>query len=908
MSAHLYELLKQRAARHPDAVAIGGQQGLVWKSLTGRELLDRVDRLAVELAALGVSDGDRVVYWLPNHWRTPVYLFAAWKLGAIIVPFDREMNPEGGARILAGVEPRLIVAGYGERPAWAGTADITEWWEPGSRGGAPPATPWTEPSEPIAVIVFTSGTTGTPKGVMLTHTNLIFQAGAVADRIPLDRSCRLAGILPLSHAFELGTLMYAIEAGAATHYVPSRRGPDILRVLQEQQITHMIVVPQVLTMMGRALQEQLQASVPAALYRAMMAIADRLPFATRRLLFRPVHRRLGGRLRLFIAGGAALPTETHRLWERLGVRVVQGFGVTECSPAIAIAAPDGSAPVGSVGPSLRGVEVRLSPEGELLVRGPNVMAGYWRDPERTAEVVHDGWYATGDLGTIDARGNIRIVGRARDLIVLPSGMNVWPHDVEDVLRGHPSVKDAAVVAVPTAGGGAALHAYLLPTSASDRATNVSRIVAEANARLAQHQRVATASWWEGADFPRTALLKVKRHLIPVPAPERAIVVESVLPSDDPVGQAIGGIAKVSTVQPAQTLAQLGLDSLSLVELAIALEEKTGKVVHEDTLRTEMTVDEVRAALQAAPARVDGVEGAEPDRRRMSIVPPTWLYTWGRPFRLLGTPFDWLLRYAGRPIVVLGLEHLDALPDRVILAGTHRSFADMSLVRYALSRSKSRGLLAKLITANAVKPNVTGSFAWAGVLVLGLHPVDQHLGREVSLRALTRTAKATGGSILIFPQGTHSTSEAELANDPSVRFRAGVAHLAEALDLPVVPFGLAGPERVIQPSPEAFDGFKIGGMPVSIHRAPLAIGFGPPLRLGPDETAQAFAARLEEVCAALTREAERAIADRCAGGPLPKDSAPARTNREGAFAHAESAFVHAGDGDAKRKLANGAHGG
>jgi 1-acyl-sn-glycerol-3-phosphate acyltransferase len=263
---------------------------------------------------------------------------------------------------------------------------------------------------------------------------------------------------------------------------------------------------------------------------------------------------------------------------------------------------------------------------------------------------------------------------------------------------------------------------------------------------------------------------------------------------------------------------------------------------------------------------------------MSIVPPTWLYTWGCPLRALGVPFDWLLRYAGTPIVVLGREHLDALPDRVILAGTHRSFADMSLVRYALAHSRSRRLVAKLITANAAEPSVAGPFAWVGVLVLGLHPVDQHLGREVSLRALARTAKATGGSVLIFPQGTHSTTEAEKADDPSVRFRAGVAHLAEALDRPVVPFGLAGPEHVIPPVPETFHGLKIAGLPVSVRRGPLAIAFGAPLRLEPGETAQAFAQRLQDVCAALTRRAEGAIRGEppdvaASSGPVSGGAAP-----------------------------------
>ncbi|MFN8632662.1 MAG: AMP-binding protein [Chloroflexota bacterium] len=859
MDTHLYALLRRRAERYPDSVAVGGQHGLIWKTLTGRELLELVDRTADELAALGVVEGDRVVYWVPNQWRTPVFLFATWKLGAVAVPFDREMNPEAGARILASVEPRAVIAGYGERPAWARDATIAEWWEPGTRGVVRTATgPWVEPSEPVAVIVFTSGTTGTPKGVMLTHANLSIQTESVVRRVPLDASCRVASMLPLSHAFELGTMVYAIAAGAATHYVPSRRRADVLRVFQEQRITHSIIVPQILTMMGRAVIEQLQAQLPDNVFRALMAAADRLPFAARRWLFWPVHRRLGGQLRLMIAGGAALPTETQQLWERLGVRVVAAFGVTECSPAIALAAPDGSTPIGSVGKAVHGVNVRLSSDGEVLVRGPNVMAGYWHDPERTAEVVHDGWYATGDLGTLDAEGNLRIVGRARDLIALPSGMNVWPQDVEEILRSHPAVKDAAVLAVPTSNGGATLHAYLLPTTASDRATNVSAIVAAGNARLAQHQRIATASWWEGTDFPRTALLKIKRHLLPLPEPGRATAVETVLSLDDPVGQVVAGLAKVATIRPDQTLAALGLDSLSLVELAIALEEKTGKAIEDDALHAGMTVDEVRAVLASTPSTAVAAHDGATVRSGIAIAPPLWPYTWGRPLRALMAPFDLLLRYAGQPIVVLGAEHLDRLPDQVILAGTHRGFPDLMLVRYALARSGSRRLLHRLIAANMTGPYFAGVFAWIGVLAFGMHPIDQRRGRDASLRALARVAQQSGSSIVIFPQGAHTTTEAELAGDPSVRFRSGVAHLAEALQTPVVPFGLAGPERVIPPQADAFHGLKIGGIPVSICRAPLAIAFGAPHRLAPGESIQAFTAGLQTDCLALTREAERAV--------------------------------------------------
>ena len=137
MAGHLYEVLRERAARWPDAVAVGGQHGLVWRTLTSRELLDRVDRLADELAALGVGAGDRVVAWLPSHWQTPAYFFAVWKLGAVLVPFDREMNPEAAARIVAVVEPRIVVVGGGARPAWAPDELTHEWWAPGEKAATP---------------------------------------------------------------------------------------------------------------------------------------------------------------------------------------------------------------------------------------------------------------------------------------------------------------------------------------------------------------------------------------------------------------------------------------------------------------------------------------------------------------------------------------------------------------------------------------------------------------------------------------------------------------------------------------------------------------------------------------------------------------------------------------------------
>jgi long-chain acyl-CoA synthetase len=860
--AHLYQILTLRAERFPSAIALGAEEGLRWRTLDSRQLLALVDVAARELAARGVGSGDRVVLWTPRGLRTPILLFASWKLGAVVVPFDKDMNPQAAADILAAVEPRAVILGFDQRPAWA-PSNAMPWWpadEPGDAAPQPQA-PWQAPDEQLAAVFFTSGTTGQPKGCMITHGNLCAQLAAFEERIALDADCRLGSILPLSHLFELTCgLLYPMLRGAAVHYIPSRRGSDIVRVLQEQRITHMMAVPQLLSLMGNALEQRLQSSLPASAYRALLALADRAPMAARRRLFFMVHRQIGGHLRLMLAGGAPLSIETQRTWERLGVDVVQGYGSSECSPVVACGVPRHT-PAGSVGRPLQGVQVRLTDAGELQVRGPNVMRGYWHEAQRTAQVLSaDGWYATGDLADIDSDHNIWLRGRARDLIVLPSGMNVWPEDVEDALRSDPSVRDAAVLAVSTPGGGTRLHAYLLPAQVNARGADPTGIITRVNSRLAAHQRVASASWWPEPDFPRTSTLKVRRHLLPQPAAETSGDVAAPPVEGDPVAEAVAGIAHVSSVSEDQTLAQLGLDSLGLVELSAQLEERTGRVLAESALSTEMTVADLRTALSTAVPDAGGGDLERADK----LPVPAWFYRYGWPVRpLLTAPFD-LIYHVGIPrTIVLGADQLRGLPSTVVFAGNHRSFADMPLVRVALGRTPARRFARRLVIAAMAEgegwQSPLARYVSAG---FGLYPLDRLTHREASLRRLAALARG-GNAVLIFPQGTHARPVDEQGDPPVVRFKTGVAHVAEALDAPVVPFGLAGTEDAMPPFVEDFHGLVIGGVPVSLRRTVLAIAFGAPIRQARDETAQHFVERLEQLsyrlaagADAVRREVER----------------------------------------------------
>jgi 1-acyl-sn-glycerol-3-phosphate acyltransferase len=358
---------------------------------------------------------------------------------------------------------------------------------------------------------------------------------------------------------------------------------------------------------------------------------------------------------------------------------------------------------------------------------------------------------------------------------------------------------------------------------------------------------------------------VRRHLLPPPSATQTVAVEPVLADDDPVGQVIAGIARVPAVLPGQTLGGLGLDSLGLVELALALEEKTGKAVGDGDLRLDMAVEQVRASLAATPEREADATGTRLVRGTWA-APPVWPYTWGRLLRFLSFPVDLLYRYAVTRTVVIGHEHLDGLSPRVIFAGTHHGFADMPLVRYALARSPACHLARRLVVATVA----TGIFhhrfygPWA-LLAFGLYPLSQSSDRDASLRGLIRLAKM-GNVMLIFPQGVHTWPEQERSGDPAVRFRPGVAYLAEALSAPVLPFGLAGTERLVPPSLEDYRGRRILGIPLVLRRGPVVIAFGPPLHLRPGEPPDEFAARLQTTCYALTRQAEAALGDTLVAQP------------------------------------------
>jgi long-chain acyl-CoA synthetase len=526
--ATLLELLDGAIRRFADRPAVGLWHDDGSRSTWTYRELDRRSRLAAWRLRneLGLQPGDRILTWSPSSPELPAAYLGAMRARLILVPLDLKMSTDAIAGILDRAEPRHLILGTGRDapdPATAGLQDFPTTTVDALSAEPDPATfptdweaqleAWERPRpEDVWDLIFTSGTTGTPKGVMVAHDNLLATLEAIDHVLPpLDH--RIVSVLPLSHLFEQAIgLIYALSVGADILYVRSRNPRVLFEALRTHRVTSMIVVPQVLDLFWSAIEREAERSGRARTFERLRRVARLFPYRARRLLFRTVHRRLGGGVRLFVSSGAFLPPALQQAWEDLGVVVVQGYGSSENGFGTCTTPQDHG--LGTVGRPMPPVELRIADDGEVQFRGPTLFKGYWRDPVATAAAIDaDGWYHTGDIGHLDPGGRLVLSGRTKDRIVLPNGFKVYPEDIENALRVA-GLRDT--VAVETRPG--RIEAVILPGSAGEddpdaRKVAVDAAVRAANAALGPNQRVAGWRLWPDDDFPRTHTLKVRRDPI-----------------------------------------------------------------------------------------------------------------------------------------------------------------------------------------------------------------------------------------------------------------------------------------------------------------------------------------------------------------------------------------------------------
>jgi long-chain acyl-CoA synthetase len=797
-------LLDEMALRHDLAVALQRTENDGLSRLSFREWRERSLACAARLSALGVGSGARVLLAGQNHPSWPVAFFGILMAGATVVPLDAAIEPDVAKTLADASGALVLLADADVRRRVAGALDprvrVVDLHESVAVGA--PAEVLDVDSSAVAALIYTSGTTGTPKGVALTHKNLTALIASLAPLFPLGKDDRVLSVLPLHHTFELTSgMLLPLSRGARVVYLDQLNAERLEHALKAGRITGLVGVP--------ALWEMLERRILARVAERGALVSHVFDFAVElnrslgkstgidvgRVLFGPVHHGLGGHLKFLVSGGAALPERTHQTFAGLGLHLAEGYGLTEASPVLTVAEAGPGARPGHVGKPIPGVEIRIDAPnddgiGEVLARGPNVMLGYAGDDESTKSTIDEsGWLHTGDLGKLDRKGRLVIVGRKKDVIVSPNGENVYPDDVEARLGRVEHVEELAVIALADGRGRECVACVAVPaadaeTSRSERHARASAALEQAFAKLPLGQRPAVVTLWD-APLPRTTTRKVKR------AELRNTVEAARRPSDAPavsvsgerasaVRAAVALIARREPrdIQPGMSLrGDLGFDSLMLLELLVALEAQAGRTLDAESLNASVTVGDAEALFRRASDARRGTTASivEEDERPLDVPEPLrraamhWL---GRA--QLGF-YDSVLttKVSGRA----NIPH----NRNVIVAANHASHLDMGLVKYALGSYGTDivSLAAQdyFFEGNRFRKAYFENFT-------NLVPMP----RTGALRQALRTVGdllEQGKTVLLFPEGTRTT-------DGSIReFKPIVGHLALHYGVDVLPVYLDG---------------------------------------------------------------------------------------------------------------------
>ncbi|HEV7675447.1 MAG TPA: AMP-binding protein, partial [Candidatus Angelobacter sp.] len=480
---------------------------------TYRQVAELAFRFARELESRGISKGDRVLLWGDNSAEWVGAFFGCMLRAVVAVPMDRVAAPDFAQRVMSDVDPKLIICAsaltvHAATRPYLELENLSNTLLPRS---AESYAPVEFSRDDTAQIVFTSGTTAEPRGVVLTHGNILASVDPIEREFPKYRKSewlfhpiRFLELLPLSHVFgQFMGMFIPTLLGGTVHFQDSFKPTDIITAIKSERISVLVAVPRVVESLKNKLRDDLGAYIDKNWDRA-----EKEHFLKRWWRFRKIRRRFGWKFWAIISGGAALDQNTEEFWRRLGYVVVQGYGLTETSSLISLNHPF---KVGrrSIGKVLPGREMKLDPEtGEILVRGENVARQYWQGKGLKPVTGEEGWFRTGDLGSMDEEGNLYFKGRSKNVIVTPAGLKIYPEDLEQALRKQPQVRDVVVVGVAKGGNAEACAVLLLNNSDSGNTA-----VANANQTLADFQKIRRWFVWPDDDFPRTSTQKPKLELI-----------------------------------------------------------------------------------------------------------------------------------------------------------------------------------------------------------------------------------------------------------------------------------------------------------------------------------------------------------------------------------------------------------
>lgn len=737
-----------------NAIAFVEQTPYRTREYSYREIQDGISRAAGSLRRLNLVRGDRLILQGENSARWTMTFYASVLSGIVVVPIDASFSQEFVGKIRAATSAKFV----------ASDANLAEWNSLFS--GGDPFLPSIESGpEDLLEIIYTSGTTAEPKGVMITHGNILSNLEPIHREIQKYKKYAIpfsplgfVHLIPLSHLFGqiMGLFIPQMLRGKVIFTEPA--ASNIVRSVKSNRASVVICVPQQLTLLRKHIQKMQPIPERTVSRKGVPGVLIRWWH------YRKIHRVFGWKFWAFISGGASLPLPEEKFWKMLGYVVIQGYGLTETAPSVTITHPL-KLKEGAVGQKLPGIEVKVAEDGEILVRGPNVTPGYYQDAASTEQAFSDGWLRTGDLGHFDETGNLILLGRKKEVIVTSEGLNVYPQDVESVLNADPRVRDSAVVAREQEGR-TLVHAVLILKEGVSQ-DEVAGIVSDANKKLENYQHIRSWSLWYERELPRTSTGKLKRIAIA----HGDTRVQSASPQ---TAESILARLRSDSDRSDDTLhleQDLGLSSLERVELMVELEEATGVPIDEAAFARAKTLGEIAHIIDANPVS-----------KNASSSYPKWKWPLNplvRLFRFLSTytiVFP-LLRIRFR-VTSEGVKNLPAPYRPVLFVSNHQSIIDPVVILRALPFAYRHRM------APAMGPRMKLEMILAAIFFQS-YPLPQS---SVGLReAIKHTGELVdqGYSPLVFPEG------ARTKNGQMTPFQQGVGVIARNIGIPVVPVEIRG---------------------------------------------------------------------------------------------------------------------
>ncbi|MDO4462050.1 MAG: AMP-binding protein [Bacteroidia bacterium] len=773
-----------------DKIALRAENG----NVTYKQLLSRAKTFSATIA-----NQEKVLILSENRPAWAYAVFGIWQAGAITVPVDATSTATDIAYIIDDCKPESMFVSEGRtslaqealaiashKPTIINIDNIEA--EAISKENSTTAEEFKYDQERVALIVYTSGTTGSPKGVMLTFDNMMANIGAVSEEVKIFRKDLITmALLPLHHILPLlGTLVAPLVTEGSIAFCPSMAAGDLMKTLKDHKVNMIIGVPRLYATLVKGIMDKINASAAG---RIMYKLCEKLQCAwLSKAIFGEVHKKMGGHIEYLVSGGAALDAEIAKTLKTLGFNLLEGYGMTEASPIIAFTRPHKLVP-GSAGQPMPSVQVEIR-DGEICAKGRNIMKGYYNRPEETAQILKDGWLYTGDLGYLDDKQRLFITGRRKEIIVLSNGKNVNPHEIEYKIENYAAmVKECGIM--PNAD---LLHAIIVPADALAASLTDDQIrekikwevIEPYNKDVAPYKKVMSFSIYRG-DLPRTKLEKLQRFRLPQILEEIENAnnankpVEKKADSDESLSKEYCIIRdyiqeeKHCKVSPEKHIEMdLAFDSLDKVGLQVFLQNTFGLEVSTEQIAQFASVGTMAAWVAESKTRieVEKVDWAQILKQHAKVrLPQTWA---------TGNLFVTLTKPLFKLYFKLSSKGADNIPEDgpVIYAPNHQSFLDGLFVMSFLKWRSIKNTYFYAKQEHVRRPITKFIANHHNVIVLDMNNIKD------SIQKLGEALKKKK-NIIIFPEGTR-TMDGKLGE-----FKKTFAILSKELGVPVVPVSIKG---------------------------------------------------------------------------------------------------------------------